>query len=201
MITIQSTGDVSLATLQRLFLDEPLAELTEIDERQYFFKSLDAPSWVQIIAGVDAWQALLGAGLSIYVTGVLSEAGKDSWKNRGKAYKAIKSGSQLLLQLARRIVTLQNLLNPETRIEIGLPISDGNYSALLPITANGVEAVEQQLAQFSAHCAALREIFDREDFNAVGWVILSLSDNGDLLVQWMDAASLGQREETVSLRN
>ena len=199
MITIQSTGDISLAKLESVFADPPIAELTEIDESQYFFKSMEPPSWVQLLADVKAWQALLGAGVSVYVSGMLAEAGKETWKGRASAYKAIRSGSKMLLQIAKRIVTLQSLVGPDTRIEVGIPIIDGYYSALLPITTGSPEHIELQHARFSAHSTALGARLDRADIKPLGWVILSFAEDGDLRVQWMDRDSLQSREETLSL--
>ena len=197
MITIQSTGDIPLETLESVFGDSIAAEVTEIDERQYFFKSMDAPSWVQLLANVETWQALLGGGLSLYAAGFLAEAGKDTWKNRARISKTIRGGSRMLLQLATRVVTLQNLIGRETRIEIGIPIADDHYSALLPISIGSAEEVELQLARFSAHAAALSEMLNRSDVKPLGWVILSLAENGDLLVEWSDVETMERQAETL----
>src|SRR5688572_16624885 len=101
MITILSTGDIPLETLESVFAEGSTAGLIEVDESQYFFKSVEPPSWVQLIASIEAWQALLGAGLSVYVSSLLAEAGKETWKDRKDIYKAIGSGSQMLLELAK----------------------------------------------------------------------------------------------------
>ncbi|HET9814038.1 MAG TPA: hypothetical protein VFP57_10350 [Sphingomicrobium sp.] len=197
MIRIQSTGDILLEKLEAVFAESVVAELTEIDERQYFFKSMDAPSWVQLLANVNEWVALLGGGLSVYVAGILAEAGKDTWKKRASIPKGVRRGSRMLLELARKIVTLQNVVGPATRIEIGIPISDDHYSALLPINVGSPEEVELQLARFSAQAVALSDLLGQSDVKPLGWVILSLTERGDLLVQWSDAETLQRHEETL----
>lgn len=200
MINVQSTGDISLAQLENAFAASPLGEITKIDERQYFFKSVEPPSWVQLLASVEAWQALLGAGVSLYVSSIIAEAGKETWKSRKSINKAVASGSQMLLQLAKRLVTLQSLVGQGTTFEVGIPFEDDRYSALLPITTSSAENIELQLAQFSIHAKTLGELLSRTDVKPVGWIILSLTENGDLFVQWMDCDSLKQREETLSLK-
>lgn len=199
MITIRSTGDVPLEGLEKLIAGGPFGEFASVDSRQYFFKSVEPPSWVQFILSLQGWQALLGAGLSIFTTGIISAAGKETWEKRAKIPQAFKAGSLMLLELAKSIVTLQDLVGPATRIEVGVPLDDDAYSALLTITATTPETVEAQLAQLSVHADSLGQLLARSDTSPVGWIILELTADGGLAVRWMDKESLDQHEVLLAL--
>lgn len=198
MISVRSTGDIPLSKIEIVLEESPISEITEIDESQYFFRSTQAPSWVHFVANADTWLALAAAGVSVYASGFLSEAGKDGWKNRKAAPRAIRRGSQMLLQLAVRIVTLQNLVGTGTRIEVGIPTREEHFPALLPITVTSPEDIELQLTRFSAHSAGLAELLNRDDVRPISGVILALLENGGLSVEWVDSDSLQKHREILS---
>jgi hypothetical protein len=194
MITVQSTADISLPVLEELMGDAPFDEISSVDQRQYFFKSIAPPSWVQFLASLETWQALLAAGVSAYATGFLGAAGADAWKKRTKIASA---GGSLLRKLATKIVTLQSLVEPRTDMVVGVPISEGRYAALLQISGKTIDTIETELAQFSSCAPGLDALIARDDVRPVGWIVLELGQRGVLTARWMDAGTLTHREEII----
>jgi hypothetical protein len=198
MITAESTGDVSLDLLRELFAEPPFGQLVEIDERQYFFKSFDAPSWVRFILELDTWQALLGAGASFAAASFASEAGKAAWKKAAKLPAGLSAGSKFFLRFADKLSTLRGTA-PSLEVAVGVPISDGRYSALLKLTGTTAEEIEIQLVTLALHAAALGELLARTDVRPVGWIALKLDGDGRLIAEWLDAVESDYRSEVLAV--
>jgi hypothetical protein len=199
MITIQSTGDISLETLEELFRAPPFDDAV-IDRSQYFFKSADAPSWVQIVLGIDSWQDMLRTGISAFAVGLLAQAGKETWRKRAGVLGSVKGGALLLCELAKRIATLQNLVGSTTQIAVGIPVEDDAYAAILRISDANPEVIETQLVWLGLHSHGIANILTQQDFKPLGWVVLNLDEEGELAIRWMDRESLQEREEVLRPR-
>jgi hypothetical protein len=190
VLTIRSTGDVSLSALENTFSDWASTGKVTIDDNQYFFKSMDVPSWVHVLLSADAWKQLVVAGLSVYAAGFLSEAGKESWKKRGLVISAAKSAGLTLQDFAKKLVTLQNLLGPNTSIAVGLPIKDDAFALILNLNSMGESKIETELALIAVHATELAELIESPDFIPLGSPTLEASPDETLSVKWMDRASL-----------
>lgn len=192
MLTVQSTGDISITLLDRTFEREN--GIISVDRSQLFFRSTDPPSWIALIAELEWWQKVLGAGLTVYVSGMLAESGKDTWRHRAKIPSLLKKGGLSLARLAERIVTMQSLVPPQTRFIVGAPLADSHNTTALALSSRTAHEVESELALFCLHAAPLERALQEHAIDPIGQVTLTLTEKGNLAVRWMDRSALKLRE-------
>jgi hypothetical protein len=80
---VTSTRDVPLDVLRDLRAE--LGPEFDLDvEGQVALLSAEPPSWIAFIAESHWWVQALAAYAALYVAEIVKEAGKDSWKSRGR---------------------------------------------------------------------------------------------------------------------
>jgi hypothetical protein len=198
-IEVQSTGDIPLAILKHTFETED--GVANVDECQFFARSADPPSWISLIANLKLWQQVLGAGLTVYASAILAEAGKDTWRHKSKIGDAVRRGALSLAQLAEKIVTLQSLVPPHTRFIVGLPLADRHELAAMTLSAKTSGEIEGEMALFCMHAPALERALENDSVDPIGQVSLSLTQEGNLIVRWMDRNALDIRELRLDRQN
>ena len=182
-LSIRSTGDVSLAVLETAFDEIYWATQVCVDERQYFYKSFDAPSFVQLVAALPWWGQLGISAAGVVVSGYLKEAGSSIWKSQPAFGKFV---SEKLWSLASRIVAFQPLISANTRIEIGFPLRDEYFPAVLTLTDLSVDSVAFQIAALCYHHSALEEFVSSPAFNPASAGRMELQHDGTIILNWQE---------------
>ena len=193
MIKLSSTRDISLKVLQELSEDlRPDFDL-EVDEGQVVLLSTEPPSWITFIAQSQWWVQALAAYAAVYVAEIVKEAGKDTWKNRGKALAALRTSNDKLKNFASGIAKTLARLRPTTRAVVAIPIPDEIYATQLYLSSRDENEIALEIAMFVHHLPALVELMDREGLTegrASGWIGLQLLEDGSLQVTWFEKQSL-----------
>lgn len=200
-LSIHSTSDVSLATLEEFNAELPIELRGEVASSQIFLRSADPPSWVTFLADADWWIKALAAWGALYAAEITKEAGKDTWKNRGQLLAAARRlGAGITSALARSVATLAGRLPARTSLRLGVPVPNDYFSTTLELDGHDPHDVALDLAVFLLHLPALMKLIDErklQDQAATG-VFLVICDDMGLEVAWADAETL--RPERVVLR-
>lgn len=168
-----------------------------VDESQFFFKSSDPPSWVQLVASLPWWGQLGAFGTSVVVSGYLKEAGSSIWKNQPAFTKLT---SEKLWLLASKVVTLQQMIPPNTKIKIGFPIQDRYFPVDFILRDITIDSVAFHIAALCYHQAEIETFTNSFEFNparAGGW--MELLNDGTIILQWQENLTLEKRSRTFSI--
>ena len=198
------TADVPLSLL-REFQRELAPDIDlEIEERQAFFKSAEAPSWVIFFAESEWWVKALAAYAALYVAELVKEAAKDTWKARGKAVSAARASLGRISNFAERFSSLRRRLPPRTKLHIGLPFPDEHFATRLEIEGSEADEIAVQIALFVYHLLALKHLIESEELSnetiAAG-ISLKLLPDASLEVSWSDGSSFSPMRRVLSIND
>lgn len=200
---IQSTSDVSLEALRQHAASLPKEWGAEVDESQMFFKSMEVPSWVSIVAEAPWWAKFLAASVSVYISGIISEAGKDTWRSREKIVAvARKMPASAIRSLAKFIVSATEAGISRTFVTLAIPFPDEYNTAHLKLQFTSPEELEFLIALFVYHMPALEALWMKEgllEHRPVGGMSLQFGDDYSMLVTWLDAQSLTTHDRVLQL--
>jgi hypothetical protein len=176
-----------------------------LEEGRLVFKSLDAPSWVRLIAELEWWQQALSAAAALYVAEIVKEAAKETWKSRAKLVAAAVKSAVGIKNLAVRVTYLKTRLAARTEVIVGLPQPSDYFGTHLAITPEeGLAVVELELSLFVHYLPAVAKlVVDRKarGASAATGYFLEIQPNADLLVWWFDGVTLKRNEALISLRH
>jgi len=199
---IESSSDISVYELRTLVEILPSEWQTEVSEEQYFMKSMEVPSWITLAAHAPWWIQCLGGAASVYVTGIISEAGKDTWRNRKEIVQAAGKVIAPIERLASFISSSIASASPKNFAVLAIPLGQGFHNVHLKLDYQSQDELEFQIAMFVHHVPAIEALIKAEnlnDSNAVGGVFLEFGANDySLLASWLDRASLERREVVLS---
>jgi hypothetical protein len=199
-----STSDVSLEALEALRRElSPDIELN-VEERQFFFKSAEPPSWVVFLAQADWWIKILAGYAALYVAELVKEAAKDSWKNRARVLRSMKAAGGQLKRFATGIATLRHTLSTRTRVEVGLPIPDEFNSTSLELDGSEPDDLALQVALFVQHVpdvSAFIKGAHLDSGGAAAGIRLKLLPDGSLDVRWQDSEAFEEHHRVFPLRD
>lgn len=202
MIKITATDDVPNEPLNE-FRAETAAELNlQIEEERYFLKSLDAPSWVRLVAELDWWQQALSAASALYIAELVKEAAKETWKSRAKLLTVAASSVRAIRTLAVRLVQLKRKLEERTEVVVGVPLPHEYFDTQLILRAKDPAETEIELALFVHYLPAVKALIDEQASKnqpASTGYFLEIQPNTDLLVWWFDSETLRRIEAHISL--
>jgi hypothetical protein len=186
-VCLRSTADIQLSILRSTFEEEISAGEAEIDEQQFFFKSFDAPSFVQIVAALPWWYQLAVGAVTPVAVGYLNAAGASLWENQGENLARL---TKRLWSVADRIVTLSNLIEPRTKIMLAVPSGNEPFSLHFEVTDFSRDAVAIQIAALCYHARTLETFIESEAFDPAiaGW--LKIEPDGGIVLHWQDNATL-----------
>lgn len=200
---VQSTADIPLPVLRK-FRDELGPGLAvDIEESQFFFKSLEPPSWISLIADSQWWIKALAGAAAIYVGGILAEAGKDTWRNRGRAASAATGAANVMMSLARNIMKLKSQVPERTRFEVGLSVPGADCTAKLQLLSADADDLAMEIALFVHHAPSLIALMEKEQLyenRPAGGIFATLEDDNSLRVQWLDGEKLEKVERVLPFR-
>jgi hypothetical protein len=200
---IVSTSDVPLDELRRFAAGLGPDFESEVDPSQISLRSVDPPSWVNLLADSGWWTALLGASAALYVAELIKEAAKETWRNRGKAIVAAKASGNRLRELAVAIAAWRSQRSALTTLGIGFPVPSEFFSTKLALEGSDPDELAVQLALFIHHLPAVAQLIAEQglaDGSAATGVFLQLREDGALLVSWHDRYTLQVHERTLELR-
>jgi hypothetical protein len=176
-------------------------ELSLQDDR-FFFKSLDAPSWVRLIAELEWWQQGFSAAAALYIAEIVKEAAKETWKARASLVSAAIKSATGIKNLAVRVAHLKASLAARTEVVVGLPRPNDYFGTHLTITAEEPAVGELELALFVHYLPAVAKLIADQkakgESPATGY-FLEIQPNTDLLIWWFDGASLKRIEVFISI--
>jgi hypothetical protein len=196
-VRVRSTSDISLEILRGLNTDLDADFRLEVDQRQFFMKSVEPPSWVSFLEQLDWWVQILGAGAAIFVAELIKEAAKDTWKNRGKIVSSTLTLGNKVKQLATALSKLRHQLPRRMDIAIGIPEPDDHFSTSIELEGDDVDELAVQIALFVHHLPALKELMKEEKLDkrtVAGGISLRLEPDASLRVWWQDNGTLDPRE-------
>jgi len=189
---VTSTRDVPLDVLRELKVQ--LAPEFDLDvETRIDLRSTDPPSWITFIAESQWWVQALAAYAALYVAEIVREAGKETWRNRGRAFAVLRSSSDQTKRLATAIATTLAGLRPRTRAAVGLPVPDDVYTTHLYLSSRDENELAVELAMFVHHLPALMNLLQTDGVTSgriSGWVGLDFLADGSLEVSWFDRYTL-----------
>jgi hypothetical protein len=197
---IQSISDISLFALRESASVLPADWHVDVDEAQMFFKAMEPPSWISIVAQAPWWLQALAASASVYISGIISEAGKDTWKNRGKIAAVVRRVPSAITQLAEFVASAKSAGSTETFAILAIPFPDEHNTAQLRLSYSTREELEFSVALFVHHIPALEQLWNQERLQEkcpVGGIQLEFGNDCSLLVTWMDRASLSKHERVL----
>lgn len=198
---VQSTSDIPVASLREAARSLPSDWNVAVNERQMSFRAMEVPSWVSIVAGAPWWTHALAAGASVYLSGLLNEARRDTWKNRGRIAKTVRRIPLAIKQFAEFVLSVQSAGSAKTFVVLAIPFPDEFNTAHLRLSYSSQEELEFSIALFVHHIPALERLWNMEGLLKnlpVGGIQLELGDDCSLLVSWMDGISLDHREHVIS---
>jgi hypothetical protein len=202
-LTVHSTADVSLEILYQFGRElEPDADLA-VERSQTFLRSTDPPSWIVLLTEAPWWVNGLAACAALYVAEIAKEAGKDTWKNRGRVARNTRHALGRLASFAKKIVALRQRLSDRTTVSIGLPLPDDYFATRLELVGANEDEIAAELALFVHFLPAVEELIRHEALSrqvVTGEIQLHLRSDLSLEVSWLDANSMTPATRRLALR-
>jgi hypothetical protein len=172
------------------------------EEGRFFFKSLDAPSWVRLVAELAWWQQALAAAAALYVAELVKEAAKETWKSRAKVIAATVNAARGLKHLAGAVCRLKSSLSSRTEVIVSIPEPHEYFGAQLRLNLEDQSLAEVELALFVHYLPAVSALIAEhktKGVRAATGYFLELQDSANLLVWWFDGETLKRNEALITL--
>jgi hypothetical protein len=190
---VKATEDVAEEELQRFAAQLRLRFEVEVDESRAFFKAATAPSWVHVLQTPDFWLLTVAGNLA---WDAVKAVIKDPTKVR-EEIRSVVSGAVLDFSVA--LALLRDRLGRQTEVWIGCPVPNDWFSTLMLIRSGEAEEVAADLALFLLHLPALEKFYLDHTDEITGQVTLTLTDEGDMLIDWMDDETLTPQQSRFRL--
>ena len=188
-----------------LFRDEMRPEFeVVVDDRAIFLRSAEPPSWIQLFADAQWWVKALGAYAALYVSELVKESAKETWRHRAKMARASVAAGNRILRIARSLKKLQGELPDRTDLVLGLPVPDDHFGVRFVVFGRDEDLLAAEIALFVRHLPAIERLVEDEGLRlgkVVGAVNLQLREDGTLHVGWMDRERLNLEERILVLPN
>lgn len=142
---------------------------------------------VQILASVEGWKIIGGTILSIYGSGIVSEAGKDTWRAISPRIKAAPAALQEKFHRLVRALQTEQANGQDVSIGLIEPTFDGRGRRdRVYLTDLSPEEVARHLYIF-AHCVQpvsswLSEVYRAQAQKGDVFVRMQITDEGTLVV-------------------
>lgn len=188
-----STSDISLDELKEWASTLGSEFTVEVDEQQESFRSVDAPSWVTMLAEADWWLKILSVYVGIFFAAIANEAGKAAWKNKSSIAAVFSKSGSFLRHFVKKLFELR-LKHPHSKLVLSLPIPSDDFGTSLVLQGETTEQLGAELTLFVHHLPKIQELIrsnglEREGV-VNGGIYLMLRSDGSLEVSWMDSTTL-----------
>ncbi len=189
MLRITSTSNISLDYIRKFQSElSPTFDL-EIEEGQFFYKSLEHPSWVTFIAEADWWIKAFAAVAALYIAEVIKEAAKHTWKSISNRFTSKVTDNDPINFFSIKTAILMKQLPPKSSVILALPIPDFYNSTSLVLLGTEIDDISIQIALFTHHLPELMKLIENEGVQQkriLGSIQLALQKDASLMVSWMD---------------
>jgi len=196
-IQVKTTGDISLGELRQLTARLEAHVAVEIDPAQGFFKSVDPPSWIKFLQEPQFWIQTLAGGVVLD----LAKAGaRHLWRNRSLVKSVVREGASVALgEFAETLAVVREHYGPGTALLVGVPVPNDWFCTALPLEGNDPSLYASQVALFLAHLPRIQILLDRHAAALLGQMSLSLTDDGDMVAEWVDRETMTRQREILTL--
>lgn len=199
---IVSTRDISQDILEELrnnLGDEIHADI----DTQVALLSAEPPSWFTFIEDADWWIKAFAAYAALYVAEIVREAGKDTWKSRGKALASLRNQADKIRKFAKAISRALSRAPSNTTASVAIPVPDDIYTTSLRLSSRVENEIALEIALFVHHLPAIMDVLSTEGITSgksSGWVGLRLLDDGAIEVRWFDRETVEEHRHVLPFR-
>ena len=144
----------------------------------------------------------MAAASALYVAELIKESAKETWKNRAKVVAAFVGVTNKARMFAEKIIKLRQRLPERTAVVLALPVPHYYRGSTLALSARDADTLTVEIALFIHHLPALGKLMREEDLEgsrAATGLFLSLLDNGDLKISWVDCDSMEIQSRVILL--
>lgn len=179
-------------------------EIAFVDEvRHKLMRSVLPPSWIAVITGHTELQLALGAEAIVFLTEIVKEAAKATWRSRITIAKALRSAAVWPLRRAAEVLWEAHENAPRhPSIVISLTVAEYT-AASCKLSTGSLEDLALELALFvrlAPRLAAELKAIEESGERAVGDYIIELREDGTAIITWMARESLEQLTRAVGER-
>ena len=199
---IVSTEDVAAQPLVDLQADLRAEFHVSAEDSRFFAKSLDAPSWVRLVAELSWWQQALAAAAALYVAELVKEAAKDTWKSRAKLIPVAVAAGSSVKRFVALVRTFKSKLSSRTVVIVGLPDPDEYFGVHFELPFDDPASTELAMALFVHYQPAVARLIKEHQasgIRAITGYFLELLPDASLHVSWFDSKSLKREEVFIAL--
>ena len=147
----------------------------------YFMRSVDPPSFIQLLGEVVAWLPLKVAAM-VYLSTLVKRAADATWDKIVN-----KEEVKPLTDVVTILVTAKENIDGKVDIHAGLNIPDDHFGTTLSTMSSDPEMVAYELATFLVHVEPLSKAMQEEiaaGRKPFGPANIKIQEDGGLLVNW-----------------
>jgi hypothetical protein len=112
----------------------------------------------------------------------------------------VKSGTDLALkEFVDCLSILREHFGSTTGLLVGCPVPDDWFGTSMSLEGDQPVQLAAQVALFLAHLPALERFLDEHVSEVATGFFLSLTDDGDMVIEWQDRATLSRHREILLL--
>ena len=172
-----------------------LSEYLKVSEPHFIImRSVDPPSFVQILGDASAWLPLKAAA-TVYLATLAKRAADATWN---KLTSLLGSNEvKPLANVAKTLATAADSVDGEVAIVVGLNIPDDHVGTAISIKSGDPEEVAHVLASFIDHVERISKAMKVEveaGRTPLGRAIIELQDDGSLLIRWVAQTDFSRHE-------
>jgi hypothetical protein len=186
---ISATEDVPDEALSALADDLRGLGTVQVDENRTFLRSAEPPSWIVLLEQTSSWVMILGPSAAVFLSELLKEAAKDTWRNKERIARALANPIvQPLRTMAAAIARFRGLVAPRTEVDIGIPLPDDYFGTRLRLEGTDADSIALEIALYIQHCGAIEKLFEdveRGSSGVLGHISLRLLPDGSMQAEWM----------------
>lgn len=153
----------------------------------YFFESIDQPSFIQLIGDVIKWLPL-EASAAAFFSRFAIRAADDIWDNKDKILSKMKDATFIPFnRFIQSIWRLKQSSGEKTNISIGLSIPDIESGTTLHFKGNSEEEIIWYTGNFLINVQKISKVTEKETKKGnriLGGFFLKLEQDGSFIIEW-----------------
>ena len=160
-----------------------------------FQRSADPPSVIELLGEVPLWVPLTAAA-SAFLAQIAKRAGDATWDRLASLFQGKEMNP--IIDIATTLSTVIDEIDGEVKIVFGLNSPDEICEATISANAREPAEVARALSSFVVHADLISEFLHSEfgqGRRPFGPVIVTLKDDGRLLLKWCDETDFQNREK------
>ena len=172
-----------------------LSEYLKVGEPRFIImKSVDPPSFLQLLGDVSAWVPLTAAA-TVYLLTLVKRAADATWNRLASRFGS--NEIKPLVAVAKTLAAAADSVDGEVAIVMGLNIPDDHFGTAISIKSGDPEEVARVLASFIVHVEQISKAMKVEveaGRTPLGRAIIELQDDGSLLIRWVAQTDFSRHE-------